>query len=124
MPELHQMFNRQRKYIVYVLSIYVLGWGFTAHKSVFLGLILGTSLSFFMHWGMAKRVTKFGDAVLAGKKVRSLGTTSRMAAAALGVIIATRFPETFHLLSLIIGLMTTYIVIMIDYFFSTFKTNK
>jgi ATP synthase protein I len=124
MPELHQMFNRQRKYILYLLAIYVLGWGFTDHKSVFLGLALGTALSLYMHWGMTKRVTKFGDAVVAGKKVRSLGTTSRMAAAALGVIIVTRFPEMFHLLSLIIGLMTAYIVIMIDYFFSTIKTNK
>ncbi|MEG9296098.1 ATP synthase subunit I [Mangrovibacillus sp. Mu-81] len=124
MPELHQMFNRQRKYILYLLAVYVLGWGFTDHKSVFLGLALGTALSLYMHWGMTKRVDKFGEAVVAGKKVRSLGTTSRMAAAALGVIIVTRFPETFHLLSLIIGLMTTYIVIMIDYFFSTIKTNK
>ncbi len=118
------MFNRQRKYIIYLLAIYVLGWGFTDHKSVFLGLTLGTALSLYMHWGMTKRVSKFGEAVVQGKKVRSLGTTSRMAAAALGVIIVTRYPEMFHLLSLIIGLMTAYIVIMIDYFFSSFKINK
>ncbi|MCP3739778.1 ATP synthase subunit I [Rossellomorea sp. BNER] len=124
MPELHQLFNRQRKYILYLLSIYVLGWGFTSYKSVFLGLLLGTSLSLFMHWGMTKRITKFGEAVVEGKKVRSLGTLSRMATAALGVIVATRYPDTFHLLSLIIGLMTTYIVVMIDYFFHHFTTNK
>lgn len=40
-----------------------------------------------------------------------------MAAAGLAVLIALRFPEYFHFISVIIGLMTMYVVIMIDYFF-------
>ena len=33
-----------------------------------------------------------------------------------GVLIALEYPEYFHLISVIIGLMATYVVIMIDYF--------
>ncbi|RDI41579.1 ATP synthase subunit I [Falsibacillus pallidus] len=124
MPELQQMFNRHRKYIFYLLAIYVLGWGFTEYKTIFLGLVLGTAISLFNHWLMVRRTVKLGDAVLEGKKTRSLGTAARMAASVLGAIIVIRYPETFHLLSFIIGLMTAYIVIMIDYFFHYVKSNK
>ncbi|MFB6466234.1 ATP synthase subunit I [Cytobacillus sp. Hz8] len=124
MPELHAMYIRERKYILFLLSFYVLGWGFTSYKTIFLGLILGTSLSLFNLWSMASRVQKFGDAVVQGKKARSLGMFLRMFAAVLGVAIALKFPEYFHLISVILGLMTTYVVIMIDLFFQTFQKRK
>lgn len=121
MPELQAMYIRQRKYIFFLLSFYVLGWGFTSYKTIFLGLILGTSLSLFNLWLMASRVNKLGEAVSKGEKAKSLGMFLRMAAAVLGVAIAMKFPEYFHLISVILGLMTAYVVIMIDLFFQTFQ---
>ena len=41
MPEYKFIFKRVRKYILYLLALYVLGWGFTSYQSIFLGLILG-----------------------------------------------------------------------------------
>lgn len=114
MDDLQQLFNRQRKYILYLLAIFVLGWGFTEHQSIFMGLILGTVISLFNLWTMVRRTHKLGEAVSEGKKVRSLGTLSRMAAAVCAVLIAVNYPKTFHLISVVIGLMTSYIVIMID----------
>ncbi|MHC8523595.1 ATP synthase subunit I [Rossellomorea marisflavi] len=124
MPELQELFNRHRKYILFLLSFYVLGWGFTSYQSIFLGLILGTSVSLFSHWLIMRRTLRFGDAVVAGQKVRSLGTYSRMAGAAFVAIIAIEYPEYFHLYSAIIGLMTIYIVIMIDYFIQQLQPHK
>ncbi|MEH7389792.1 ATP synthase subunit I [Bacillus sp. JJ1474] len=124
MPEFKLMFIRQRKYIFLLLSIYVLGWGFTSYQSIFLGLILGTSLSLFNLWLMARRVDKFGQAVEKGGKVRSLGMVSRMASAVLAVMIAMKYPENLHLISVVFGLMTAYIVIMIDYFLQSFHLRK
>ncbi|WNS75279.1 ATP synthase subunit I [Bacillus sp. DTU_2020_1000418_1_SI_GHA_SEK_038] len=124
MPELKLMFIRQRKYIFLLLSVYVLGWGFTSYQSIFLGLILGTSLSLFNLWLMARRVDKFGQAVAKGEKVRSLGMVSRMASAVLAVMIAMKYPEKLHLISVVFGLMTAYIVIMIDYFLQSFHLRK
>lgn len=40
-------FSRQRKYLLFILAVYVLGYGLTAYKTVFLGLILGTVFSLF-----------------------------------------------------------------------------
>ena len=47
------------KYILYFLAIYVLGWGFTEYKSIFMGLILGTSVSLFNHWHLMRKTTQF-----------------------------------------------------------------
>lgn len=124
MPEFKAMYVRQRKYIFLLLSVYVLGWGFTSYQSIFLGLILGTSLSLFNLWLIVRKAQRFGDAVEKGKSVRSLGTVSRMASAALAVIIALEYPEKLHLISVVLGLMTSYIVIMIDYFLQSFHLRK
>ncbi len=108
----------------YLLAIYVLGWGFTSYPSVFLGLIFGTSLSLFNFWLLARRMRTFGDSVIQGKKVRSLGSLSRMAVAAFAVIISSNYPEQLNLISVIIGLMTSYVVIMIDFFIHSFRLHE
>jgi ATP synthase protein I len=123
MPDLQAMFSRQRRWMFFLLSIYVLGWGFTAYQSIFLGLIFGTSLSLFNLWLMVQKMNQFGDNVLKGKKVRSLGTLSRLATGALAVVVAMRYPDEFHLISVVIGLMTAYIVIMIDFFIHSVKNT-
>lgn len=124
MPELQTMFLRQRRWMFFLLSIYVLGWGFTSYQSIFLGLIFGTCLSLFNLWLMVRKTVKFGESVDQGKKVRSLGSFSRFATAALAVVVSMRYPEELHLISVVIGLMTAYIVIMIDFFIQHFHLHK
>jgi ATP synthase protein I len=124
MPEFQTMFTRQRKWMFFLLSFYVLGWGFTSQQSIFLGLILGTSLSLFNLWLMARKIDKFGQAAAEGRTVRSLGSFSRMATGALAIVITMRYPDEFHLISVVIGLMTSYIVIMIDFFTHNLFSDK
>lgn len=118
------MFIRQRKYILFLLAAYVLGWGFTLQQPVFLGLILGTSLSLFNLWNLVRKTNQFGEVMVNGGKIRSLGLLTRMATAVFAVLIAMEYPEYIHLISVIIGLMTAYIVIMIDSFFQFFHLHK
>ena len=59
MPDFRMMYNRQRKWIFYLLSIYVLGWGFTSYQSIFLGLILGTCFSFLNLWILVRKTESF-----------------------------------------------------------------
>ncbi|WP_077215064.1 ATP synthase subunit I [Bacillus dakarensis] len=124
MPDVKTIYSRQSRYIFTLLSLYVLGYGFTSYKTIFLGLILGTSLSLFNIWLLARRMDKFADAVVKGEKVRSLGMISRMATAVFAVMLAVEYPDKFHLYSVILGLMTSYIVIMIDFFIKTFIFRK
>lgn len=124
MSELKGMYTRQQRYIIFLLAVYVLGWGFTDYQHIFLGLMLGTGLSLFNLWLLVKKTDQFGDSLLSGKKVRSLGMLSRMAAAVFAVIIAMEYPEQIHLVSVIIGLMTSYLVIMIDFFVQSFRSRN
>jgi ATP synthase protein I len=122
--EIKDMFHRHRKYIFTLLSLYVLGYGFTSYQSEFAGLIFGTSLSLFNLWQLARKMDRFGDSVLQGKKVRSLGFISRLATGALVVIIAMEYPDRISLIFSVLGLMTSYIVIMIDFFVQSFHKRK
>jgi ATP synthase protein I len=124
MPEFRVMFNRQRKWIFYLLSMYVLGWGFTSYKMTFLGLVLGTSFGFINLWLLVRKTESFDKAISKGKKVRSLGSLSRMAMAGIAVVIALRYPEYFQIVPVVIGLMTSYLVIMIDYFYHALHVHK
>lgn len=122
--DIRTIFNRLRRHIFFLLAFYVLLWGFTPYKAVFLGLTLGTSLSLFNMWLLVKRMDRFSSAIDEGKPLRSLGTVSRMATAVLAVLIALKFPEHLNIYSVIVGLMTSYIVIMIDFFVQTFNSRK
>ena len=124
MSEIRTLFIRQRKYIFFLLALFVLGWGFTPYQSVFLGLIFGTSLSLFNLWLLVRKTDNFGDSVLQGKKVRSIGTLSRMATAVFAVMVALEYPESLHFISIILGLMTAYLVIMIDFFLNKYITSR
>ncbi|MBP3039900.1 ATP synthase subunit I [Bacillaceae bacterium Marseille-Q3522] len=124
MVDVKEIYTRIRKYLFYLLAIFVLGWGFTRYQTIFLGLILGTSISFFNFWLLAKKVDKFGKKLKKGKKIYSLGSISRMATAIFAVFIAMEYPQSVHLLSVVIGLMIVYAVIMIDLLIQAFKMNK
>ncbi|WP_430790197.1 ATP synthase subunit I [Virgibacillus flavescens] len=115
MKQYENMIARQRMWMLYLLAFLVLGAGFTPYLRIFLGLLLGTGISFYNLWILQKKIYDFGEAVVKKQSTKSLGTVSRFAAVALAVVIALRFEEYFHSVAVIIGLMTSYIVIMIDF---------
>lgn len=106
---------RQRKWMLYLLAIFVLGAGFTPYLRIFLGLLLGSAISFYNLYLLQKKTIEFTEAVANNQKARGLGTISRFAAVALAVIIALRYEAYINMIAVIIGLMTSYLVIMIDF---------
>ncbi|WP_165998649.1 ATP synthase subunit I [Bacillus sp. Cs-700] len=114
MTEYTQSFRRYMQFTLYLLAIFVMGWGITSYKALFLGLILGTIFSIYNLFNMFRKIDRLGEATVKGTKARSLGLLTRQAVAGLGVLIALRYPEYFNLLGVVIGLMTTYIIILID----------
>ncbi|MDC3411792.1 ATP synthase subunit I [Aquibacillus sp. 3ASR75-11] len=121
MQQYQNMITRQRKWMFFLLALLVLGAGFTPYPRIFLGLILGAVISFFNLWLLQSKVNKLGHAVAKQKSAHSIGTFTRLAAAVLAVLIALRFEDYFHLVSVIIGLMTAYLVIMIDFIYFRFR---
>ncbi|MGO4889151.1 ATP synthase subunit I [Anaerobacillus sp. MEB173] len=123
--------RRYTKYTLFLAAFFVLGWGFTSYSTIFLGLLLGTIFSYFNLWSMYSKINRLGQAVEKSakgegekKKAHSLGFLTRLALAVLAVTIATRYPEHFDLVSVVIGLMVTYIIIFIDSLFQHKRLYK
>lgn len=114
MTEYSDAFKRYIRLIVFLLAILVLGYGFTPYHSIFLGLILGTVCGLYNMISMYRKIDRLGQAVVYGRKVKTLGSLSRMLTAGLAVLIVLRYPETFHLVSVVVGLMSVYAIIFID----------
>lgn len=115
MNQYNKMITRQRKWMFCLLALIVLGWVVTPYPRIFLGLLLGTAASFCNLWIMQRKIDRFGEKVAKERRASGIGTFTRFAIVALTVLIAMRFEEHIHLMSVIIGLMTTYVVIMIDF---------
>lgn len=91
-----------------ILSISVLGWGFTLAPTWFAGIILGTSFALLSTIFTAWKVHKAGELALrfkGEKKRATLGMLSRFSMVILATVIALEYSEVFSLPGMVIGLM-------------------
>ena len=65
-------------------------------------------------WNLYRKTLKLGQAAVEGTRTPFFGMISRLATGAVAALAIINFPETFHLVGVIIGLMLTYIIILID----------
>lgn len=114
MSELKERVQRLVKIMCYLLALFVLGWGMTNYKAVFLGLLLGASVSFVNALYTAFKVRQFGERISAGLKPRGLGMLTRFSMVALAALVAIRYPEMIHIPSLAVGLVLAPITLFLD----------
>ncbi|WP_156290874.1 ATP synthase subunit I [Oceanobacillus salinisoli] len=115
MSDYDSMVNRQRKWMLYLLALLVIGAGFSSYTRVFNGLLLGSAISFYNLWLLQHKTKAFGKAVAESGSTRgALGTFSRLAAVALAVLVAIRFEETFHIIAVVVGIASSYFIIILD----------
>jgi ATP synthase protein I len=121
MPEVLQQNSTYIKYYLYIISLFVLGYGVTDYKTIFAGLILGTIVSWLNHWILKKRIERLTKRIVEnvenGKKMKknnSLGTLLRFSTVAIAVFITIEQSQDINVIALVIGLMTNPFVIIID----------
>lgn len=124
MQDLQLLMKFQLKYLLYLLALFVLGWGFTSYKSLFAGLILGTVVGLFNMWLLGRQSMKVTQAAVDGKKARSLGSLSRYASAILATMIALQFPNEISIVGLVLGLVTTTVVVIIVFIIQKYNVNN
>lgn len=107
------MANRQRKWMLILLALSAVGAAVLPNKQFFLGLLIGVVVSFYNLWLLQRRTNLLAESAEKTGKRRGIGTISRLAAAALGVLVAIRYD--LSVVGFIIGLMTAYPVIIIDF---------
>lgn len=107
------MARRQRIWLLIIMSLITLLTVTMPNKHFFQGLLLGCVISFYNLWFLQRRTNILGESAAKDGKRKGIGTISRLAAAALGVLLAIRFD--LSVVGFIIGLMIAYPVIVIDF---------
>jgi len=125
MDEYANMVRRQRQWMLYLLAFFVLGAGFSSYTRVFNGLLLGGIISFYNLWLLQRKINVFGKSISeTGAARQGLGTFSRLAAVALSILIALEFEEFFHIIAVVIGIVSSYIVMALDILFRSIKNRN
>jgi len=121
MSEPEVMFRRYRSHMLVLFGILAIGWVLSADKAIFNGLFLGGIASLFNLWSLFRFSRKLPSAVKEGKGFFATGMVSRIASVSIAILISLFNPEYFHLIATIIGLLSSYIVILIDSAITIFK---
>ncbi|CAG9612078.1 ATP synthase subunit I [Bacillus sp. AFS018417] len=128
MIEVHELVQRQKKYMYNLLALFVLGWGFTSYKDVFLGLIIGTIFGFLSLRIVAHKTDRLLDRVTQGENVKykatAVSTYSRLATIGLLIIFAAKYQYLIAMWSLGVGLLTGYLVMIIDFLYLQYKSRE
>ncbi|WP_078393017.1 ATP synthase subunit I [Shouchella patagoniensis] len=117
-------------FLIAVLTVTVLLIGFfiTPFQSIFLGLILGFSISFLNLWTTYRNAHIIGGIHAPSKWpsmiIASLGFVFRIFLVITAVWVAIQYPERFHILSVVIGLGLMYAIMMLDMIVKSFKAKE
>lgn len=113
MKNYNQMAGRQRKWLLYILLIVAILTFFVEDRHFFLGLLIGTAVSFYNLWLLQRRTNLLGESAERSGKRTGLGTVSRLSMAALGTLITIHYDAS--IIAFVIGLMLVYPVIIVDF---------
>ncbi|WP_414045674.1 ATP synthase subunit I [Macrococcus equi] len=109
MSEFRVFFKRYLQYFLYLILIFVI-IGAVTHNDFVLGLVIGTiasAISTFVWYHYLSRAMK-SDALYI-----SSGMGIRFLIAVMACLFWVRYPDTFNLLGIALGLMLTYVMIII-----------
>ncbi len=101
--------------LLLLLAVWLLGWSVTSWKPLFLGLVVGTTVSFVNAMQMAWRIRWFFRRLNAtGRKPLTAGGMAfRFAMAALAALVAVKWPQHVDLAGVLVGLVTAPVMILI-----------
>lgn len=113
MTEYQKMAKRQRIWMLFLLVFFIVLALIMPEKYFFTGISLGAAVSFYNLWLLQRKANVQGEAAEIEGKRKGIGMISRFAAAALGALVTIQLE--WSIVGYIIGLMTAYPVIMIDF---------
>lgn len=113
MSDYLRMTKRQKIWLIIILLISVLLALVMPKKHLFSGIALGVTVSLYNLWILQRKAQAQGEAAERDGSRKGTGVISRFAAAALGTLLTIQLE--WSIVGYIIGLMTVYPVIMIDF---------
>ncbi|WP_212929903.1 ATP synthase subunit I [Shouchella clausii] len=124
MPEPKSLLKQQMWHysciVGFISLIFVIGSIFTPLQTIFLGLLLGVSVSYLNLWITYHNASVIGTNVAPSKRpfmgFAGLGFVFRLIFAFIAIWLALQFPENIHIVAVVVGLGLLYGVMMVDMF--------
>ena len=114
MQTLPEIVRRIYSYALGIIGAFGIGYAMTSYKAMFAGLTLGMLFGLYNLWILNRRLKKFDQAMERGSRRLSLGTALRFLSGIAAVAIASAFPQTFDLISTVIGFAIPYVLLLGD----------
>ncbi|HEY4566462.1 ATP synthase subunit [Planococcaceae bacterium Storch 2/2-2] len=114
MQTLPEIVRRIYSYALGIIGAFGIGYAVTSYKAMFAGLTLGMLFGLYNLWILNRRLKKFDQAMERGSRRLSLGTALRFLSGIAAVAIASAFPQTFDLISTVIGFAIPYVLLLGD----------
>lgn len=111
-------------YTVILIMVFLTIALFFTSQRFFLGMSLGAAFSLLNLLSTYHQVKTIGKMLEGGSVRFSFGTVTRILTAVAAVYIAMQFPQYFDLMGVIIGLMVTYVLILIEPIFYFKQLNN
>ncbi|MGL4819816.1 MAG: ATP synthase subunit I [Bacilli bacterium] len=111
-------FQRYLRMCIVLLVIGVMGMLYPPAKLYAQGFFIGVSVGAVNLWFLMRRIRYFTESLALGGNPKGIGMLARLAVVLLALMIVMKFPEHFHILGFLIGLLTTVVVIVIDLIFT------
>jgi ATP synthase protein I len=105
--------RRVIQWTVFVLAAIFLAWGYSPYPTWFAGMALGAFMALLSTVYTAWKVNRVGEMAIrtnGDKRRASLGTVTRFSMAVLATLIALRYPEQFHIVGMVIGLLIPSVI--------------
>lgn len=113
---------------VLTVMVFLVGFFITPFQSIFLGLILGFSISFLNLWTTYRNAHIIGGIHAPSKWpfmfLASLGFLFRIFLALTAIWFSLQYPERFHIIAVIVGLGLMYAIMMLDMIIKSFKAKE
>ncbi len=115
MQEFDQLVSRQRKWMLYILALFILLAAMLPdYRPLFLGLLLGSVISYYGMRILQNRLRKFGESAIESGKPIGLGTIFRLLGGILAVFLAFYLDEKVNYVGVVAGLGVAYVVLLVD----------
>lgn len=116
MVEFDHMVSNQRKWMLCLLGFFILGFILTPYRNAFLGLFFGGVISLINLFLLHAQGKKFAKAVIGEGNFMMIGPFLRLLIVCATLFLAYKFANTVLFWSMVIGLVTSYFVMIGDVF--------
>lgn len=107
-------FQAFRKQLAWIFGILLISWLCTPFADHLLGFGVGLTVSMYCGWMLARRIEKIGEHITIGKRLPSLGTVNRFAAAVLGCILLYEIEHHMTMAAFATGILGGYILLIVN----------